>query len=261
MGPNFLLHQPMRNDILASLPETELQLIRPFLRRTRLVAGQVLIEQGQPAEHVYFIEDGVTSLMVELPGSRNSVQVAMIGKEGIVGGQALLDAEVSTSATALVHIPGPALRMAVTDLRSLVPQSPEFRRLCSVAVATQIGQIMQTSASNARNTLAERCVRWLLMAHDRVDGGELTVTHEALSAMLGVRRSGVTVVLASLVEAGSIAVQRGRITVVDRAKLEGMTGQPIDADPGPQVGAYPVSPAQSYLGPSNDVSPAKSSSR
>ena len=76
---------------------------------------------------------------------------------------------------------------------------------------------METAAYNARSTLAERCVRWLLMAHDRIEGDDLPVTHEALSAMLGVRRSGITVATAALQDEGLIRTSRGRIRVVDRS--------------------------------------------
>ncbi len=219
MGPNFLLHQPVRNEILLDLPQPDLHLIRPLLKPARVVPGQVLVEQGQPAEHIYFIEDGVISLLAEFPGGKASVQVAMIGREGFVGGQAVLDADVLTSTSAVVQIPGPALRMTVQDLHNFMDRSSDFRQLCLTAVAAQMSQIMQTSASNACDSLAVRCARWLLMVHDRV-GDELVVTHEALSTMLGVRRSGVTVTLTALQEEALIHVQRGRITILDRAGLE-----------------------------------------
>ena len=219
MGPNFPLPQPVYNRILFDLPRPDLHLIRPSLKPVQLVPGQVLIEQGQPAEYVYFLENGVIAVLAKYPGGKASVQVAMIGREGFVGGQALLDADVLTSTSAVVQFPGPALRMTVRDLHVFMGQSCEFRQRCLTAVAAQMSQIMETSASNACDSLAVRCARWLLMVHDRV-GDELVVTHEALSTMLGVRRSGVTVTLTALQEETLIYVQRGRITILDRAGLE-----------------------------------------
>ena len=62
------------------------------------------------------------------------------------------------------------------------------------------------------------------MCHDRVDGDALSTTHEFLSLMLGVRRAGVTVALQALEDCGLISTKRGRVTVLDRAKLEAVAG-------------------------------------
>lgn len=224
MGPNFSLHQPFRNAVLSSLPEGDLQLIRPLLTRLRLVPGQVLIEQGQVTEHVFFMEDGIVSLVAEATNTRTPVQVAMLGHEGLVGCQALLGADTGAFVSSVTLIPGPALRLPVQDLYRLVTHSAALRQAAMAATETLMRQVMQTAASNARNTLAERCIRWLLMAHDRIDGDELSITHELLSNMLGVRRSGITLVVSGLQEAGVVRVNRGRLTILDRQGLERLAG-------------------------------------
>jgi CRP-like cAMP-binding protein len=224
MGSDFLRYQPMRNIILSGLPDNEIQTLRPYLRRVRLVPGQVLMEQGQIAEHVFFIEDGIVSLVLDPDVSRSHVQVAMIGREGLVGAQAILGADISNFTCAITQIPGPALRLSVSDLRSLLEDCPELRRLCMADLDALMRQTMQTAACNARGTLVGRCVRWLLMAHDRIEGDELPITHEALAGMLGVRRSGITLVASGLMDAGLISVRRGRITIQDRRGLERAAG-------------------------------------
>ena len=248
-----MLHQPIRNYILSALPDEELQLVRPYLTRVRLVPGQVLIDHGQITEHAFFIEDGIASLVADAASSRSSVQVAMIGREGFAGCQALLSRDTGAFVSAVTQIPGPALRIPLGDLRRLFQNGPTLERLCMGAVEALMQQSMQTAACNARNTLAERCVRWLLMAHDRIDGDELPITHEALSSMLGVRRSGITVVASGLQDAGLVRVSRGRITILDRAGLERQAGGmpwTVDAIPAQQPagrssGFMPVRPALS----------------
>jgi CRP-like cAMP-binding protein len=195
-------------------------LLKPHLRPVRLVSGQILIEQGHVVEHVYFVEEGVVSLVADAPNHRPGVQVAMIGMEGLIGSDALLDPGSLTLSSALVQIPGRAMRVGSHDLRCLLEECPELRRLCFAAIAALFQQVVETSASNARSTLVERCARWLLLAHKRVDSDDLFITHKALSEVLGVRRSGISVVLASLQEARLITVHRGRIAVRDRAGLE-----------------------------------------
>ena len=210
------------NAILAHLPPGEFSTLRPLMSRMRLVPEQRLIESGQATEHAFFIEEGIASLMAEQVDGSPGVQVAMIGREGMVGALALLGGTESYACT-MVQVPGPALRITVVNLLHCFEKCPALREACLQYVQVLTRQVMSNAASNARHTLAERCVRWLLMAHDRMDGGDdLPVTHEALSAMLGVRRSGVTVATAALQEAGLVRTRRGHIRVLDRPGLEAM---------------------------------------
>jgi CRP-like cAMP-binding protein len=216
-----VLSGPFRttNTILAALPQEEIGKLRPYMTRMRLVPHQRLIESGQATEHVFFIEEGIASLVAEPEDGSPGVQVAMIGREGMVGGLALLGGAESYACT-MVQVPGPALRITVANLLHCFEECPALRDASLQYVQALTRQVMSTAASNARNTLAERCVRWLLMAHDRMEEDDLPVTHEALSAMLGVRRSGVTVATAALQEAGLIRTRRGHIRVLDRPGLE-----------------------------------------
>jgi CRP-like cAMP-binding protein len=218
MRPIFTL--PTSNHLLSRLPQAELEQIRAHLTRVRLVGDQALLERGRPPEHAFFIEEGMASLVAETEPGQGTVQVAMIGREGMVGALALLAPESPAFSNAVMQIPGPALRIATPRLRACMETCPELRSACLRFAQTLAHQVMATAARNARNTLAERCVSWLLMAHERLDGDDLPVTHEALSSMLGVRRSGVTVATAALQRAGLIRTGRGRIRVTDRAGLE-----------------------------------------
>jgi CRP-like cAMP-binding protein len=225
MGLALAFPQTLRNDILSKLAVDDFNDLRPHLTRVRLVRGQVLIEPWHEVEHAFFVEDGMVSLIAESSANRAAMQVAMIGREGIVGGLSLLAPDALSAVTAVSQIPGHAVRVSVTSLRSLAAQRTAVRDLCFGYVHSLVQQTMQTAASNAQNTLSERCIRWLLMAHDRVDHDELRVTHEALATMLGVRRSGVTVVMSGLQEAGLVHANRGRITIADRAGLDRAAGQ------------------------------------
>jgi CRP-like cAMP-binding protein len=224
MALAFALPQVIRNEILASLSVQDFAELRPHLTRVRLVSGQVLIEPGQLTEHVYFVEEGMVSLVAECGTSRAAAQVAMIGREGMVGCFALLAQGAVSSTSAISQIPGPAVRIPAAELIAFAAARPPVRDLCLAYALNLMQQTMQTAASNVQNTLPERCIRWLLMAHDRIDGDDLLITHEALSTMLGVRRSGVTVVASGLQEAGLIKAGRGRITITDRAGLERAAG-------------------------------------
>ena len=81
-----------------------------------------------------------------------------------------------------------------------------------------------TALANGRYTIQERLARWLLMRHDRLDGDDLPLTHEFLSLMLGVRRSGVTEALHVLEGVAIVKTNRGRVAVLRRDKLEEIAG-------------------------------------
>ena len=81
-------------------------------------------------------------------------------------------------------------------------------------------QVSHTAMINARSRIEERLARWLLAAHDRLDGDDLPLTHEFLATMLGVRRPGVTVALHDLEQRGLVQPRRGLVTIVDREGLE-----------------------------------------
>ena len=208
------------NKLLASLPAQDMELLRSCLVRVPLVRDQMLAEHGQPVDHAFFIERGVVSVISEPVDGEDGIQVAMIGREGMVGDLAQVDLRHSACARVVVHIPGTALRIAGHDLRRAMDASPALFAACARFVQSLMAQVMQTAACNARRSIAERCARWLVMTHERVDGNEVRVTHEALSAMLGMRRSGVTVAAAALQQAGLIRTGRGRFVVLDLPGLQ-----------------------------------------
>jgi CRP-like cAMP-binding protein len=120
----------------------------------------------------------------------------------------------------MVQLPGAALRMSAGALRDCVETMPVLRQSLFRALEALLAQISQTAACNALHSLPERLARWLLMAHDRVDGDELHLTQEFLAIMLAVRRPGVSVAIGTLQAAGLLRHQRGRILISDRAGLE-----------------------------------------
>ena len=208
-----------RNALLASLPSAELEVLAPQLRPVSLVAQQVLHERGNPVEDVYFLESGVVSLTADT-GDVALVEVGMTGREGLVGTAAVLTEKALSIHRGLVQQPGTAHRMSAAAFRAATLSLPQFRQRCFCQVHLTMIQTAQSAACNARHELPQRLARWLLMSHDRADGNDLPMTQEFLSYMLGVRRAGVSVVTSMLQGAGIIRQSRGRLTILDRARLE-----------------------------------------
>ena len=121
---------------------------------------------------------------------------------------------------AVVQSAGCALRMKAKALQYEFALGGKFQQLLLRYTQALITQISQTAVCNRLHTVEQQLCRWLLLSHDRVKGDELIMTQELIADMLGVRREGVTVAAGRLQEAGAIRYVRGRITILDRHKLE-----------------------------------------
>lgn len=206
------------NRLLCTLARDDYEWLLPQLTPTRLRLRDVLIEPEQPIAHVYFVREGVGSMLaVEQEGGE--VEVGTIGREGLVGLPVLLGAEAS-SYRVIVQVEGDAWRMGADAFRRALDERPEVRRRCLRYAQYFADQMAQSVACNRLHALEERCARWLLMTHDRVHGEVFELTHEFLATMLGVRRAGVTVAMGTLQHTGLVTYSRGRVTILDRAALE-----------------------------------------
>ena len=217
--------------MLAALPaRTRAELLRQSEVLT-LPHGHRAYDAGMPITEVYFPQTAVFSMVREMTDGAG-IEVGTIGREGVVGGSVLAGATLM-STRCIVQIPGRAWRIATPALRAAVARSldgPEtadggaiLGDLLQRYAQALFEQVSQTAACNRLHALEQRCARWLLMTHDRVDGDEIALTQEFLSYMLGVRRAGVTEACGTLQRSGLIRYRHGHITVVDRAGLEAAT--------------------------------------
>jgi CRP-like cAMP-binding protein len=206
------------NLLLASLAPDDRALISGELAPVTLTLREVLYEPGQEIEHVYFPTTGCVSMIHE--SEDGSVEVGTIGLEGLVGVPVLLRAN-SEPTRALVQVEGEAHRIPVSAFREVVAESTHMERIFLRYAMALFNQVSQSVVCNRLHSLEERCARWLLITHDRVEGDEFKLTQEFLSYMLGVHRPAVTLAARVLQAAGFIHYSRGNITITDRAGLEG----------------------------------------
>jgi CRP-like cAMP-binding protein len=208
----------IENNLLLSLPEDELARVAPVMEHVELPFRQILTPADTAAEHVYFPQRGMISLVKSMQDGA-LVEVGLVGREGFVGVAAVLGGD-SHSVEQMVQIAGAALRISVHSLRDELVRSPVLSaRLLRYAQAL-FAQVSQTAACNGRHTVHERLARWLLMARDRIDDNIVPLSHELLSMMLGSRRPGITVALGVFRQAGLIHNMHGKIEILDRPGLE-----------------------------------------
>jgi CRP-like cAMP-binding protein len=212
----------VHNRLLATLSPADFSVLERQLEPVPLPVRTCLVEPNTPIEHVYFLEQGIASVVATtLQGRR--IEAGMVGREGMSGISVLLGAD-RTPHECFVQTMGEGLQIRTDNLRRAMAARPSLHQHLLLFVQAFMIQIGQTALANGSYRIEERLARWLLMCHDRVDGNDLSTTHEFLSLMLGVRRAGVTDTLKVLEDRGLIATKRGQVTVLDRAKLETVAG-------------------------------------
>ena len=213
---------PAKNHLLAALSASDLALLTPHLSPIGMKLRQILEEPNRPIRHVFFMEQGIASVVAT--GDRNKqIEVGVIGRESMSGHAVVMGSDRSPHST-FIQVAGRAQRIGVQHFRAAMAQSSSLARLFLKAAQAFMVQTAHTAVANGQAKLEERLARWLLMAHDRLDGDQLPLTHEFLAIMLGVRRAGVTVALHELEGRSLIRTNRGHIEIREREGLEEIAG-------------------------------------
>lgn len=205
------------NQLLAKFPKDSLERLRKHSKLLDLEVGMVLYEPHLPIEQAYFPNYGALSAIVVMQDG-GMIEVATVGNEGGVG--IGLSSGLVSPHQMVVQVAGSATRINADELEREVQHSESLRHVFERYLSAFMFQVSQSVACNGLHALQQRCCRWLLMMHDRVQGDEIGLTHEYLSIMLGVRRASVTEVLQALEDQGFLHTSRGRITISDRAGME-----------------------------------------
>ena len=210
-----------RNLLLNALPAKDYDDIRPLLSVVKLEAKRVLHNPGEASQYVYFPRAGFLSMAIVLENG-SMVEVATIGREGMAGLTAKGPGRSAMTNTLVVvqgHDEG-AYRMRTDDFHREMDRCSNFMELIDHYREAFLGALMQSTGCNAAHNVEQRLARWLLMAHDRMEADEFSITQEFVAMMLGATRQTVTGVAGSLQKAGLIRYARGRVRILDRAGLE-----------------------------------------
>jgi CRP-like cAMP-binding protein len=205
------------NQLLTVLPAADYRRLLPDLTYRSVKPGEILYKYDEPMEDLFFPQDAICSLVRSIEDAR--VEVAMIGREGVVGiGAVIGAANALGDVLSHNHGGGHALRMDIFH-REMARRGP-FYDVMTWYSHVFVSIAMQTAACNGLHSAVERTCRWLLTMGDRAGREDCRITHETLAKMLGVRRPTVTLVIKNLTMRGMLAPSRGGIRIVDRRALE-----------------------------------------
>lgn len=202
---------------MAALLATEYKRLLPRLEHVTLKRGEIVYRADQEIKGVYFLEEAVVA-MVDTTDNQRTVEVGIIGREGIVGINIFLGGVV-TPDRAIVQLPGGAFRMKSKDLRKEVRFGSPLQRLLLDYTRTFLAVISQSVACSQHHDIEQRLARWLLTMNDYAGSREFLMDHKSIAAMLGVRRSSITEAARSFQAAALISYRRGRMNVVNKPHL------------------------------------------
>jgi signal transduction histidine kinase len=185
-----------------------------------LQAREVLYEPGMPALHVYFPVTAAVSLVSTMENGE-SAEVALIGHEGLIGLAGILST-LESPTSAVVQIPGTALRARTADVKAARARHPRVRQALDAYTEACLIQMAQTAACNRLHCLEARLARSLLSIHERIEGDRFVLSQEALATMLGVHRPTIAVALQRLQEQAAIARQGRALVIANVATLEAL---------------------------------------
>ena len=211
---------PKQNQLLGAIPEAEWERFAPHISAVDLVLGDVIYESGSAQPHVYFPTNSIISLLYVMENG-SSAEIAIVGNEGLVG-ISLFMGGGTTPSRAIVQSAGQAFRMKAKWIRDEFVLAGSVQQIFLRYTQALLTQMAQTAVCNRHHSVDQQLCRWLLMSIDRLSSNELRMTQELIANMLGVRREGVTEAAGKLQHAGVIEYRRGRITVLDRPRLERM---------------------------------------
>lgn len=209
---------PIHNVILCSVPDKEFNLLRPHLEFVELPQYRILEEPGQKIDFTYFLDDGMTSL-VALSRDGRSVEVGIVGKEGMIGMSLVAGLRQGTF-RAIMQMTGNGVRVRGDVFHDILLSAPALRGELSRFALMHGMQVAQIAACNRLHEVAQRLARWLLMCQDRFDCQALPLTHEFLAQMLGTGRPSVSLAAGVLENAGLIENLRGSVKILNRKSLE-----------------------------------------
>jgi CRP-like cAMP-binding protein len=205
------------NRFLHHLSSRSLEEITPYLRREWLASGQNLFRAEGTISHIHFPSSGIVSLVAEL-SHREVIETAIVGNDGIVGGQAALG-NLEAPCTAVVQIAGEGHSLDVASAQHIARTNEEFRAAITRYEGLILGQAQQSAACNAKHTIDQRLARWLLRVRDLTGSNSFSLTQEFLSEMMGVTRSSVSTIAHHFQKLGLISYRRGQITIDDLDRL------------------------------------------
>lgn len=207
-----------QNRLLSALPVAEFELLRPQFVPVSFAPGDIIYQAGDSINYCYFPKNGMISLL-SVTEQGQTIEVGFTGSEGMVGLPVLLG-QKEMPYQVLIQAPTECIRVESKTILKLFRQGKVFHDVVLRYLYVILKQIAQTCVCNHFHTIEARLCRWLTVMCDSSGKTHLFLTQEFLAHMLGVQRTSIGLIAASMQKAGIIRYSRGKIEIIDYKKLK-----------------------------------------
>jgi CRP-like cAMP-binding protein len=207
-----------QNSLLAALSPADYKRFSASLRLVKLPLGKTIQRAKVPLAHAYFPTTSIVSMVSEMRNG-DTAEIAITGNDGMVGTPLVLGGTTSPT-DAIVQCAGHAYRLTARALTTELDRNAALRNLTLHYTQALMTQMAQTVVCNRHHSVAQQLCRWLLLSLDRLPSNVVSMTDGLVANMLGVRLRGVLTAAGTLQAQGILKYHKGRITVLDRAKME-----------------------------------------
>ena len=199
--------------LLRGVPDDKVRRVLASARRRRFAKGAVLFYEGDDASTLYLLAKGRVAVRVTTRRG-DILTLDLLGPGDVVGELAFLtpDARRTATVVALEATETLVLDRAVFD--ELTRQDPSVSEVLLHLLAERIRRL-DARLLEALYVPAETRILRRLVELAATYGAVIPLTQEDLAGLAGTTRATVNRVLRREVESGTIALSRGRITVVD----------------------------------------------
>lgn len=206
------------NQLLSALSHSACKQLLSFGEVVSLTSEQMIHRASQSITEIYFPVTAIFSNTIEMADGTTS-EVALIGKEGLVGLSAILGSYISTI-NSVVRVSGTALKLPTETIKQEFHRHEELQRLLLLYTHSYLNHLAHIAACNSLHSVEQRFARFLLLIHDHITLENLPLTQKTISLMLGVRRASVTETAIGLQNRKIIKYSRGKIIILNRRQLE-----------------------------------------
>jgi CRP-like cAMP-binding protein len=208
---------PKNNRILAALPAAELEKLEPVLERVELERGSILWETDEKGEYLFFPTTSLVSLLYENE-SGISVSIATIGRSGVAG-TGMVVGNIETPDRAIVTCGGGAYRMKASLVKEELADCGDFHTILLNYTNSLMIHISQNAICNRLHRIDQQFCRWLLDCRDELQTDSLSITHDQIASILGVRRESVSLAASQFHKTKLIRSGRGKVRILDPEQM------------------------------------------
>ena len=210
----------MRWPLLEGVPEADIQRLLSVARRRRFGRNEVVFHRDDPADSMHLIETGRVAIRIITPLG-DTVTIAVRGSGASFGEMALVGSAQRTATVAALE-QTETLAVYKDDLEQLRRAHPSVDQVLFAFLVGEV-RILEERLLEALYLPVERRVlrRLRELTEHSADGQPLEVplTQEELAELAGTTRSTINRILRDEEKRGTLKLERGRTTVLDRDQL------------------------------------------